>query len=869
LDGTAGRGIKGMAVNEQTAYLIYLVEKGMWERYGADVNGPHGDMVMDHLNHEVRPRLKEELRVILKSGFIDYFLIVGDFMQWCRSKGIPLGPARGSAGGSAVAYCLYITDVEPLYHGLIFERFLNDERVAMPDIDMDIDWWRRQEALEYLFQKYGEDRVAQIVTFGTLSAKALIDDLGRVLGISQKDLKELKSYVPDVVTGDDKVSEDEKTRYIDLMDNENFVTKLHEIGEKEPRFIPALAGLEGLHRHGSIHAGGVIIASEPMNNLAPTYKPPKAKRAIIQYEMTDAEAVGLLKIDALGLRTVTHIDWAEKDVRRLYDPDFHTRGYRLDDQAAFDIINAGDTYGIFQLDGTGITRFAQQLKVDSFNDITALLALYRPGPLDSGMANEYIERKNGRKEVTYAHPDLEPILNKTYGVIIYQEQVMSIARKMAGFSMGQADVLRSAMGKKNKKKIKQELDKFAIGATEAGYSQELITTMSDQIRTFGRYGFNKSHAVAYGYLTYWSAVLKSRYPVAYFSAWLNVTDSGEKQGWIIDQAARRGVDILPPDINHSGDMYTAVDENTIRFGLSAVKGMGASFVTKTIANREQHGPYTSYVDYCRRVSSVPVDKKEALVGAGAFDFEEQSDPAMHRATLYANARSINEQTKKKSILHPEYIAQERMKPLELADLEKEYVNFYITADPIKGIQEEIRMLGGEVGVPAADLRGEPIIGGRITNVHVMNTKKGDPMAFVDVDDGIVSHSVTMFPQVWKRVAPHMVRDGYTAVRCEIGSFRGQPALQAVAVFPVDPNNRDSDLVLDLGHPSSMVLAVVKMTLDAAEVGNAPVWMTVSNNVHRFTLKSNLYRVRITDDIIDRLRGVLGHGAVTLDRRKRK
>lgn len=845
-----------MAVTEQTEYLVYLVEKGMRERY------------TDYANRsDVYPRLKEELRVILKSGFIDYFLIVGDFMQYCRSVGIPLGPARGSAGGSAVAYCLYITDVDPLEHDLIFERFLNDERKSMPDIDMDIDWARRQEALEYLFQKYGEDRVAQIITFGTLSAKALIDDLGRVLGIPMKDLKELKAAVPGMV--DDKLSDEKNIKYIDLMDNEAFVSKLHEIGDKEPRFITALARLEGLHRHGSVHAGGVIIANQPMNNLAPTYKPPKAKRPIVQYEMMDAEAVGLLKIDALGLRTVTHIDWAEKSVRRLYDPTFNTRKLPLDIQEAFDIINAGDTYGIFQLEGTGITKFAQQLKVDSFNDIVALLALYRPGPLDSGMANEYIDRKNGVKPVTYVHPDLEPILRTTYGIIIYQEQVMFIAQKMAGFSLGQADVLRSAMGKKDKKKMKKELDKFTAGASARGYDQQIVDTMAEQIATFARYGFNKSHAVAYGYITYWTAILKAKYPVTFYTAWLNITDAGEKQGWIIDQAARKGIAIQPPDINYSEDMYTAVDRQTIRFGLSAVKGMGASFVQKTMTNREAYGPYLGYLDYCLRMPSIPVDKKEALVGAGAFDFEEQVDPTHHRATLYKNARSISEQAKKKKTGDPlVWDIAAPMKPLELADLEKEYVNFYITADPIKGIQEEIRMLGGMIGTPVTDLRGEPVVGGRITNVHIMNTRKGDPMAFVDVDDGIVSHSITMFPGVWKRVAPHMVKDGYTAVRCEIGKFRGQPALQAVAVFPVDPNNRGGeDIIVDMGRPTPLKLAYVKMTLDKAAAGTSVVWLKVSNGKYVFTLKSDIYAITITDDIIDGLKSVVGQEAVTLNRRR--
>lgn len=848
----------------QDKYLLYLVEQGMWDKYGEHANGQDGDMVVDYMQYEVMPRIKEELRVITNAGFTNYFLIVGDFVKWCRGKEIALG-SRGSAGGSVVAYCLDITDDDPLEYGLIFERFLNDERLSMPDIDLDICWARRQEALEYLFNKYGEDHVSQIVTFGTLSAKALIDDLGRVFNIPSKDIKELKSFVPQAVDGDDKVSEESKVRYVDLMEDEAFVAKLHEIDRIDSRFVPAMARLEGLHRHGSMHAGGIIISDVPMNDLAPTYKPPKAKRSMVQYEMMDAEAVGLLKIDALGLRTVTHVDWGERDARRLYDPNFYTKGYRMNDQAAFDIINAGDTYGIFQLEGTGITRFAQQMRVESFNDITALLALYRPGPLDSGMAQKYIARKNGLEQVEYPHPDLEELLRETYGIIVYQEQVMAIARTMAGFSWGESDVLRSAMGKKNKKKIDEELAKFKVGALARGYAIELIDLMTEQIVTFARYGFNKSHAVRYGKLTYWQAVMKARFPVAFFTAWLNVTDDGGKKGWIIDQAARKHIKILPPDINYSGDKFTATDSETIRFGLSAVKGMGASFVAKTILNRETKGPFTSYYNFCERVTSVPVDKKEALVGAGAFDFEAAIDPSKHRGVLFEAARRVSDLAKKSK--DPEYLTMEPMKPLEMGELEKEYVNFYITDDPIKGIQEEIKMLGGFVGVPASEMMGEPIIGGRLSNVHTLKTKKGDTMAFIDVDDGIIQHSVTMFPNVWERVKDHMVKDAYTAMRCDIGTYKGQPALQAIAVFPVDLNNRNSDLVVDLGYaPSRMSLAMVKMALDAAEVGTCSVRMVVSNDKHRFALKSEFYTIRITDEVIAALKSALGPNAITLDRR---
>lgn len=853
-------------------YLAYLVEKGARDRYKH--LSPHD------WEHVLIPRIKEELRIINKTGFAAYFLIVADIINWCKRNGIPVGPARGSAGGAVVSYCLRITDVDPLKFDLIFERFLNDERVAPPDIDVDLCWARRQEVIDYVVSKYGDDHVAQIITFGTLSVKALLDDLGKVFRIPKSDIEELKRLVPD----------GEKIKLIDLVKNEDFIKKLHEIGEKEPRFIPAMVKLEGLHRHASMHAGGIIISSEPMTNLAPIYLPPKAKRQIVQYEMMDAESVGLLKMDLLGLRTVTLIDWAEKDVRRLYGENFHTRDLPLDIREAFDIINRGDTAGIFQLEGTGITRFAQELRIDSFDDIVALLALYRPGPLDSGMAQEYIDRKNHGKKVEYPHPDLEPILKNTYGIIIYQEQVMRIVQVMAGYTLGQADVMRKAMGKKDAKLMEQELDKFKQGALSRGYPQDVVNHVAELIRTFARYGFNKSHSVAYAYLTYWCAVLKAKYPVTFFTAWLNTTDDGEKQGWIIEQAVRRGINILPPDINLSGAKFTGVDRNTIRFGLSAVKGVGGSLVEKIVANREKYGEFKSYWDFCYRMQSIPVDKKEALVGAGAFDF----DPHATRAFLYKHAREINDVARSKEnviesiidkylahhgmesgldidkapIIYSQWQEEPEYTPLEKADLEKQYVNFYISADPIKMVQKAVSMVGGVIGIEAERLSGNPIIGGRITNIHPHQTRKGDQMAFVTIDDGIVSHSVTFFPSIWKKVQTQIERGANIAVKCEINRFRGKATLQALDVYPVSlESHQGVDIVIDMGRPSPLVLAQVKMTLDSAEPGDAVVWLYINNGRYRFLLRSGLYNIKVNDDLIDRLASIVGKNNVRLQRKR--
>lgn len=836
----------------QDQYLIYLVEKGAKKRYG-------------EITPEIEDRIRYELKVIIEKGFSEYFLILADIVRFCRENDIPVGPGRGSAGGAVVSYCLEITDIDPLRFGLLFDRFLNSERTALPDIDTDVCWWNRQRVIDYIISKYGEDKVAQIVTFGTLAAKAVIQDVGRVLHIPKKDVERLKSLIPD----------GEKVTIAELLEtNEEFAREVQRINEKEPRFLPAIKKLEGLHRNESLHAGGVVIAREPIHTLAPTFRKSGKGRQAVQYEMTDAEAVGLLKMDILGLKTVTMIDWAEKDVRRLFDPNFRTRGYRLDDQAAFDLINAGDTAGVFQLEGTGITKFAQDMRVESFNDLVALLALYRPGPLDSGAAYSYIKRKNGEEPVTYPHPDLEPILKETYGIIVYQEQVMQLLGIMCGYSMGRADLMRKAIGKKNDQLMEEELARFREYAMspdhgKRAYDKETVEHIADLIRTFGRYGFNKSHAVAYAYLTYWTAVLKARYPVAFYTAWLNVEEDGRKQGLIIDEAVRKGIRILPPDINRSDRMFTAVDAKTIRFGLSAVKGMGDSFVERVIRSRENR-PFESFADFCSRLPSVPIDKKIALVGAGAFDFEAEADPDRHRAFLMWHSKAINNAVKKLSDGHkPELVYEglekvEPYTPFRMAELEEQYVNFPITADPLQKVRDELHRLGASVGVPTEELWGEPLIGGRVTRIHTTTTKKGDQMAFVTVDDGIASHDVTIFPALWSKCR-EWLKDGVTVViRCERSDYRGRAALQALDIQQLDPEHRTANLVIDLDKRiDPLTVAQVLYALSMTEEGPSEVFIRLVHNGYRFTLKSRRYRIRVTDDLISRIESVLGQGSISL------
>lgn len=838
----ASKKMKGYT--EQERYLAYLVEKGVHERYG--------DKDEEFMANTVIPRIQEELRVITKMGFSEYFLILHDITDYCLNNDIAVGPARGSAGGSVVSYCLRITDVDPFPFDLIFERFLNDERYSPPDIDTDICWSKRQEVIDYIVRKYGDKNVAQIVTFGTLALKSLLDDLGRVYGIPKKDIDEVKDAIFD---------DGDKMTLQRVMESSKFTQAYEKLCKREPRIKHSMERLEGLHRHASIHAGGVIIATEPIPDLAPTYNPKGTGRMVVQYEMTELETIGLLKMDLLGLRTVTHVDWAEKSIRKWYDKNFYTRGYRLDDTAAFDIINNGNTTGIFQLEGNGITAFAQRMHVDNFNDIVALLALYRPGPLDSGSAEQYINRKNGREPITYPHPDLEPILRDTYGVIIYQEQVMSVFRKMAGYTLGQADMARKAMGKKDQDIMNAELEKFKTGALERGYEEAKIREVSDLLATFARYGFNKSHAVAYAYICYWTAVIKARYPDTFYSAWLNITDDAEKQAWIIDHMLRDGIRLLPPDVNVSESQFAITEPNIVRFGLQAIKGIGKVMVGNIIANREIGGSYKSYYDFCSRLPSLAVDKKEALIAAGAFG----SCDSLHRGGLLHNARIINILAKNGDPLDGKLGEVEPLKPMEMAELEKQYINFYVTMNPIKGIQEEIEMMGGTVGIPMANLYGVCLIGGRITNVHPHQTKKSEEMAFIEVDDGKALYSFSMFPSDWEKNKPLCVKDNMVIAKVKRGNYKGQASLNYESGLQViDINNRAETLVIHMGEPNPMQVAQLKGLLDVAGKGKSNVKLIIIQNRYQFKLKSKLYRVHITDDILNGIKSIFGPNSVKLE-----
>jgi len=554
-------------------YLRQLCYKGARERFPV-------------ITDEIRQRLDYELETIKEMGYSSYFLIVWDFINYARQNGIMVGPGRGSAAGSLVAYCLYITNIDPLKYNLLFERFLNPERISMPDIDVDFCYERRQEVIDYVVQKYGQDRVAQIVTFGTMAARAAIRDVGRVMGYPYGEVDRIAKMVP---------SELGITIESALALNPE-LKKLYDENERVRRLIDIAKDLEGFPRHASTHAAGVVISKDPIVEHVPLHKLGDSNVAT-QYTMTALEELGLLKMDFLGLRTLTVIRDAINIIRRTKNVEINLDKLPLDDKKVYELLSQGNTAGVFQLESTGMRNLLMELKPEVFQDIVAIIGLYRPGPLGSGAADDFIRSKNGLKPIKYLHPKLEPILSETYGIILYQEQAMKIAQELAGFSLGQADILRKAMGKKKQDVMAAQRESFINGCVNNGIDKTTAAKIFDEISYFAGYGFNKAHTAAYAVIAYQTAYLKAHFPVEYMAALLtSVTDNSDKVAYYINECRHLGIEVLPPDINESYETFTVVSDK-IRFGLTAVKNVGLNVAKAIIQTRKSKGKFTSFTDF--------------------------------------------------------------------------------------------------------------------------------------------------------------------------------------------------------------------------------------------------------------------------------
>ncbi|HEX2026604.1 MAG TPA: DNA polymerase III subunit alpha [Nitriliruptorales bacterium] len=851
----------------EAEFLRRKVYEGAVRRYG------------DPLPQSVRGRLEHELAIIGQMGFPAYFLIVADLCDHARSEGIRVGPARGSAGGSAVAYCTGITQIDPLQHGLIFERFLNPERLSLPDIDIDFDERRRGDMIRYAAERYGHDRVAQIVTFATIKAKSAMRDAARVLGYPYKLGDDLCKAMPPAVLGREATLEEafEKSR------------ELREMYEQVPdarRVIDTARGLEGLRRQHGIHAAAVVIGATPLVETVPLLRTDNDGEVVTQYEMHGVEAIGLLKMDFLGLRNLTVMTDAERHIRDNRGEQVDVTRVPLDDERTYARLRQGSTLGVFQLESPGMQALVRLMEPDSFEDIVALNALYRPGPLGEGMHVEYCERKQGRKPVDYLHPDLEPILRDTYGIIVFQEQVLQMAVEIAGYTMGQADLLRKAMGKKIPEMMAAEHERFVAGAVGRGYDRRFAEELFALIETFAGYGFNKSHSVGYGVISYQTAWLKANYPTEYMAALLtSVKNNKDRLPQYLNECRVLGITVLPPDVNES-DADFAPRGDHIRFGLSAVRNVGEAVVDEIVRARREKGRFTDFRDFCRKVDVTALNKRvvESLIKAGAFaslghrrrgllaSFEplldaavaEQRAAAAGQFSLFGDAL---EGAGDVALDDGVVISEEEFDKTQLLTLEREMLGLYVSDHPLFGAERALAGLTdhslGALRDRLADdgrLPESVTVGGVLMGLAKRFTRKGEAYLAGTLEDLSGAVETIFFPSVYREHHDLLVEDRVVVVRARVDARDENLKLVVVAAFEPDLSEvRGTPLVvrLDVRQCTRTVVDELREIL-ARHPGHVPVHLALAGDDRQTVYKlGDGFRVTRRPGLFGELRSRFG------------
>ncbi len=721
-------------------YLEELANQGLEKRYGKNPS------------KEIIDRLKFELSVIKETGFSSYFLIVQDFVNWAKSQRIVVGPGRGSAAGSIVSYLIGITNVDPIKNGLLFERFLNPERISMPDIDLDFTDRRRDEVISYVAEKYGEDKVAQIITFGTMAARAVIRDVGRALGYAYDYCDKLAKLIPMGFSLKDALEKIDEFRNI------------YETDQEAERLIDLAKKLEGVVRHASTHACGVVVSKDPLTDYIPLQRSTQNGKGIVtQYEMHAVESMGMLKMDFLGLKNLTII---EDTLSRIYvlrnklKIDIET--IPLDDQKTFELLQRANTTSVFQLESDGMKRYLKELKPTEFEDIVAIVALYRPGPMQ--FIPEYIDRKHKKKQVTYLHPKLKPILEKTQGICIYQEQLMQIARDISGFSLAEADVLRKAVGKKIAKLLDEQEKKFIEGAIKNNVDKNIAIKLWQWILPFAQYGFNRSHSAAYATIAYQTAYLKAHYPVEFMASVLTSekTDT-ERIAFLIDECKRMKIEVLPPNINESLKNFTVVpNKREIRFGLLAIKNVGENVIDVIAQERKENGHFKSIADFLKRVNSKDINKKsmESLIKSGAFDGFNERNELLHnleRLLEWSREHHKNQDNGQAGLFDTTSFSQDiSLEPVTAAanqaklKWEKELLGLYVTSHPLEDYREVLKNVFELRKLKSAFMHQKVRVGGIVSSVKKIITKKGQPMLFVKLEDLTSKAEVVVFPGVMEK-----------------------------------------------------------------------------------------------------------------------
>ena len=837
---------------DDDAYLRTLCEERLPERYS-------------EITNEIRLRLDYELGVIHGMGYASYFLIVWDFINYARGHGVAVGPGRGSAAGSIVAYLLGITNIDPLRYALLFERFLNPERVSMPDIDIDFDDINRGRVISYVKERYGEDHVAQIATFGTMGAKGAIRDVGRVLEMSFSEVSNITKLVPSElnITIDRALKESADFR------------RLYDEDESVRRVIDLARKIEGLPRNTSIHAAGVVIAKEPLTNHVPVWI--SEGTLVTEFDKDDVEAFGLLKMDFLGLRTLSIIEDALKNIRTSHGIDIDIDNIPLKDDLTAQMLCDGDTGAVFQMESAGMTNLVKDLQPKGFVDLIPTVALYRPGPLGSGMVTDFIDGLHGKKEVVYMHPLLEPILKETFGVVLYQEQVMQIVQVLAGFTLGQADLLRRAMGKKKHELLMAQKESFLAGCANNGIDAPLANHIFDLLTHFADYGFNKSHSASYGLLAWQTAYLKAHYPVEFMAGVLtSIMDKTDKIPVYIRLCHQMKIRILPPDINSSAATFS-IESGAIRFGLAAVRNVGENAIAVLEHVREEGGPFRSLVDFCTRVDLRILNKRaiESLIKCGAFDSlridRNHLLASLNAAVTDAARRQRDLLSGQIGLFGDEAMAEIQQigdfddvplcTPRERLIWEKEATGFYITGHPLEDNQETLSHLQPIGQIAAAVQRDRQLmrVGGILTSTKRFTTKKGDTMLFADLEDFTGTLEVTVFPRVFYAHVSDLEPDQVVVIQGRVDTAGDAPKLLADEIWRID-DYRTSYYLTPPQDADRAALWEKMKDVFAAHTGDHPVYVQSDGRWRRL---DETYWIDGTPEVRAELSTLLGETSVRI------
>ena len=884
---------------DENEYLVFLATEGAKRRYGYPLPEP------------VQERLDYELGVITETGYAGYFLITWDFIDWARRHGIPVGPGRGSAAGSIVAYSLWITNLDPLVFDLLFERFLNPERISMPDIDVDFCYERRGEVIEYVKEKYGKSAVGQIITFGTMRSRAVVRDVGRTLGFEPSETDRIAKMIPNTPGQAFTVEE--------AIEKLKEVRDLYEEGGRYKQLFDYSMTLEGLSRHSSVHAAGVVIAPGPLDDYVPVCiqtgkngSNGDASEAmhVTQYDMNCLEDAGMLKMDFLGLKTLTVIhDAVQAVVARIGELRHPETGtvfesmddVPLDDPAVYKMLASGGTSGVFQFESKLAIEKLRAMRCDRFDDLVATNALIRPGPLDSGMADAYIRRKTGREEVRYDHPDLQPVLEPTYGIIVYQEQVMRIANILGGYNLAEADVLRKAMGKKIASLIREELQQFITKAVARGVEKRIAESLAEQIETFGRYGFNLSHSAAYSIIAYHTAWLKAHYPAEFMAAMLSavVSNTDDVVKYIGEcrelprylPRLKDGIAVLPPDVNESGWKFTAVGETHIRFGLGAIRGVGSSAVNSILTARETDGPFTAMFEFLERVDLRALNKRaiEALIAAGAMDsfgYRAQLLAGLDTAYSEINARKAEEEAGQASLFDTGDAALERNDPglpsvpkwpeHERLKREKEALGFFISGHPLDQYGHVVRAFDGVNTANLKEHLGRPLdLACVVTKVQrQISRRDSSEWGKITVEDFHGTATVLAFKDNWQKYKETLQQDAVVLISGKVsGRERDEddPPIFLDDALLLDGVSNSGQLALQIELPMGAeldddVFARAKEVLKA-HPGMAPVELRLGsdNGITAPILRSRTLKADPSRDTIEALQEMFGKAWVRLVR----